>query len=262
MSVSSPTYLINLKDETARRTQASAQLRAAGLDPIHIAAVDGRGHQPTEWTCYDPTQARRFFGRQLRGGEVGCYLSHIAALRGFLESGAEQALVLEDDIAINHAGADAIRSALDWLAAHPEFDWDVINLGKPTGKFSLPVKKFGPFRLYRAFYPPLTTTGLAWSRAGAAAFLDQHEGIYAPIDDYLRWWCAKRGRGLAFRPSIVAASGAASSIHPDGSAQAMARSAGWRFKVADLARRARNYKSALLHYRKARLNLSTHGANE
>jgi len=243
-----PTYLINLKDETARRTQASAQLRGAGLDPIHVAAVDGRGHQPTEWTCYDPARARRFFGRQLRGGEVGCYLSHIAALRAFLENGAEQALVLEDDIAINQAGADAIRSALDWLAGHPEFDWDVINLGKPTRKFLRPVSRFGAFGLCRAYYLPLTTTGLAWSRAGAEAFLAQHESIYAPIDDYLRWWCARRGRGLAFQPAPVSASGATSLIHGSGpGVRALGRSAGWQFTRADLARRAGNYVWAMRH---------------
>ncbi|WP_366525747.1 glycosyltransferase family 25 protein, partial [Planktotalea sp.] len=40
-------------------------------------------------------------GRDVNGGEIGCYFSHIRALENFLETGAPYGFVLEDDMLPN-----------------------------------------------------------------------------------------------------------------------------------------------------------------
>lgn len=239
--------LINLDSSDARLARSDTLLTAAGLEFQRVPAVDGRGRAATDWPCHDKARTQRFFGRPLRGGEVGCYLSHIACLEKFVQSRAEHLLVFEDDLNISPEGALHIRAALNWLAQQwDRFEWDVINLGRPVRKFATPIKSFGPFDLCAAHYFPLTTTSLAWSRPGAVAFLAQHDSVHAPIDDYLRWWCGRRGRGLAFRPSPVTVSGDTSTIHPpQGASSALGKAAGLTFQRADLARRGQNYALAL-----------------
>ena len=241
------TLLISLEDAQARRAAAIGQLTAAGFDPVFIPACDGRHRPVDDWDCYDAARARAFLGRPLRGGEIGCYLSHVAALKRFLATDAGVALVFEDDVTITPEAANAIRSALDWLMARPATQWDVINLVTSARKFTRPVDDAHVPGLCRAYYFPLTTAGLAWSRPGAEAFLAQHDRVFAPIDNYLRWWCARRGGGLAYRRAPLAVSGAPSLIHPSGGARDMAQSRSARFTAADAARRMLNYARAIRH---------------
>jgi glycosyl transferase family 25 len=56
-------------------------------------------------------------------GELGCYLSHVEAMRLFLASAAACALILEDDVLL-HASLPAV---LQGLLAHPG-RWDMVKL--------------------------------------------------------------------------------------------------------------------------------------
>ncbi|MDO5620922.1 MAG: glycosyltransferase family 25 protein [Paracoccus sp. (in: a-proteobacteria)] len=204
------TYLINLDGSDDRLSSATAQLAAEGIGFTRVPAFDGRGLTPDQFPDYDAGAALNYMGRPLRGGEIGCYLSHLDCARRMLDSGATRAMVLEDDMQLpaGFAGAlEELLAGLDRLEG-----WDLVNLGANKHRIYTPIFGFGRYALTDAHYFPMTTTGLIWSRQGAEAFVQAHDRIFAPVDNYFRHWQTRRGRGLAVWPGLVTTTGAESLI--------------------------------------------------
>ncbi len=81
-----------------------SQLGALGIDPIRIAAVDGKApgvRASSQAAPYAP----------LTPGEVGCFESHRSAWREIVARRLPAALVLEDDVAVSCDFADLAFSA-------------------------------------------------------------------------------------------------------------------------------------------------------
>lgn len=209
------TFLINLPDSTDRRASATAQLDREGVPVTVIAAVDGRGKTPDQVGPYDAARCRRLMGRDMSGGEAGCFMSHRHAAQAFLEGDAQFGMVLEDDMSIPAGFADACGQLLDQmapLAAH----WDVINIGANKIKLCRPCGTVTAgdmiTTIYHAHYFPMTTTGLIWTRDGASAFLEACDQMWAPVDNALREWQTRAGRGLAVYPPLASVTGIESDI--------------------------------------------------
>jgi len=207
-----PVFLINLDGSGDRLASATAQLSAADFPAERIEAFDGRGRAVETLPGYDPRGALRHMGRPLRGGEVGCYLSHVAAARRVVESGAPMALVFEDDLALAPSGGETLRQALRCLQGYGG-GWHLLNAGANRRKLtSLLALLPDGTRLERAHYFPMTTTALIWSRRGAQAFLAQPLRIDAPVDNHFRRWLTVTDEGLSLWPAPVGTSGADSLI--------------------------------------------------
>lgn len=210
-----PIFLINLDGSDERLSAATAQLDAAGLTFERLPAFDGRKLRVDEFPDYDAKAAIRYLGRPMRGGEIGCYLSHLRAAKRIVDSGVPFGIVLEDDMCLPPGAAQTLQSLLAWLEANP-IDWHLINLGPNKHKISTPLARFetanGCHTVTRAHYFPITTTGLLWNRAGAQAFVAGHESIFAPVDNYFRHWLTRSDRGLAVWPPLITTTGAESEI--------------------------------------------------
>ncbi|WP_421855117.1 glycosyltransferase family 25 protein [Oricola sp.] len=208
------TYLINMDRSPDRLDSATEQLCRIGLGFKRIAAVDGARLTDQHLSDYDEGGALHRYGRTLAAGEIGCYLSHVDALKRFLESDAQHALVLEDDMRIDNGFLDLIRQ-LEALLADIA-GWHVVNLGNHPKKYSTEIDRFrvGDVEhvLCAAHHFPSLTTGLFWSREGAEAFLRNGLPATAPVDQFLRDWCIASGRGLAFLDPPVKTTGAESQI--------------------------------------------------
>lgn len=208
-------YLINLDGSERRLAEASAALSAQDIAFERVSAYDGRAVDPGSIAAYDEAGALAYMGRQLKGGELGCYFSHLDCARRFLATDADYVMVLEDDmqpVADLQAKAEAM---LYWLQAQ-NLPWYLINIGALKRKIFTPLYRFDGHELSRAHYFPMTTTGVIWSRVGAQAFVDAGLPIYAPVDNFFRHWLTANDLGLSVYPPLVAASGAESDI--DGSA--------------------------------------------
>ncbi len=205
------TYLINLHDAQDRLATATAGLNREKMPYTRIEAVDGRGKPPADFPDYDPELSLKFYGRPLKSAEIGCYLSHIDCVSRFLQSDHSHCLVIEDDMVLPPDAKKSLALLVETLATTDE-SWDVVNLGKSGNFMATTVGMIGDQRLYWAHYFPTTTTSLLWSRDGAAAFLDAHDKIYAPVDHYLRRFSCLRGRSLALSPPLIVPSGAESTI--------------------------------------------------
>ena len=209
------TYLINLDRSVSRLEAATRQLRAAGIDFTRVPAFDGRELDPAQVADYDHQATMRYVGRPLRGAEIGCYYSHLDCARRFLESGADHALVLEDDMQLAPGAMETLAAMLRWLAQN-RVEWDIINIGAPGLKYTSPLTEIASHSLVRAHYFPQTTTGIVWSRSGAQAFVEEHRKISTSVDQFLREWQTLVDRGLSVTPPLVSHTGVESDIDGGG----------------------------------------------
>ncbi|MBW7922798.1 MAG: glycosyltransferase family 25 protein [Rubellimicrobium sp.] len=213
--ITPPTFLINLDGSADRLQSATAQLNAAGIAFERVPAFDGRNLNPDQFPDYDAEAAIRYMGRPLRGGEIGCYLSHLSAARKVVESGAPFGMVLEDDLDLLPGFAEGVTLVLQWLAQGTN-TWHLVHLAPNRHKIYTTLDTFSvagqPHDITRGHYFPMTTTALLWTRAGAQAFVANHRHITMPVDNYFRHWQVRENRGLAVWPPLVATTGADSDI--------------------------------------------------
>jgi glycosyl transferase, family 25 len=196
-------YVINLDGSDARLAAITAQLDAAGLQFTRVPGVDGRGKLASQFPQYDAAATMRYGGRPMLGGEVACFLSHIACASRLLASSATYALVLEDDAELSPDFAAQVTETLRWLEANPRVQWEVINLGSPGQKFVTQLHQSGEYVLYRAHFFPMMASCLLLTRAGAEQLVRTSERLWTTVDLYLRHIQTRRQRGLVVYPPLV-----------------------------------------------------------
>jgi len=211
-------YVINLDGSTERFSQVSASLERAGVVFERLSAFDGRKLSLDTVADYDAAAARRYMGRELVGGEIGCYYSHLNAAKAFLRTDRSYCLVIEDDAAPHEALQAIVTETIGFLNAHDP-EWRIVNMGNEKLKIFRPLKtmSFGKniFTLCSAHYFPMTTGAILWSRKGAQEFVDGHRVIFAPVDNFFRYWITRAGGGYSFFPRPVSTTDAVSDIaHP------------------------------------------------
>lgn len=108
-----PVYLINLKDHTHRLDHAKKEFAKYGItDYTVIEAVDGRKNDLSDL----------IYGKypKLKSGEIGCMMSHIKALKHWLDtSDSEYAIIMEDDFSFD-------------TVEHWSWDWDYVIENLPS----------------------------------------------------------------------------------------------------------------------------------
>jgi glycosyl transferase family 25 len=206
------TYVINLKDSTQRLSEISERLQHCGLKYKRIDAVDGRHSAPADFPEYNAKRSIDRHGRELTGGEVACYLSHVRALMEFISSDARQVLILEDDASFVADFGSQIAELSNALSNYK--NWDVVNLVERRSDWKHPTFEIGNNLISRAFYFPMLTSANLWSKEGAVSFIQSKFGqfVSGPIDTELRSYCAVRGRGMSLENPISSPSGAQSEI--------------------------------------------------
>ena len=116
------TFVINLDRAEDRLMSVKGKLSYFGIAFQRISAVDGcklAFPRPD----YDEKRYRLLHGKRTNPAEVGCYLSHIECARRFLESGAEHALILEDDLEFPADFCELLLASLD-----ARDRWDILRL--------------------------------------------------------------------------------------------------------------------------------------
>ena len=104
---------INLRSATDRRAAVEEQARRLGIEVQFVEAVVGK-ELPAEVPAYDKRGRARTHTYDLSPNEIACTLSHIKAMEAFLASGAEYAVIMEDDIIFE----DNIKEGLHELTHH------------------------------------------------------------------------------------------------------------------------------------------------
>jgi glycosyl transferase, family 25 len=169
-------YYINLDRHPERRAHMEALL--AGLDAQRVPAIDAQSWPQTE--------------KGLTRFEIACLRSHRAAWRLFLDSGADFACFLEDDV---HMSPDfaALVARQDWIPA----DADAVKLDTFFNPVMLDkhAREVAGRRLALLHTRHESCAGYVLSRKGAETFLRATEDPSLPVD-YIVFPENPRGKGL------------------------------------------------------------------
>ena len=117
--------VINLAKRTDRLARMTANLHKAGLSFETQVAVDG--------------QAMKTQSKFLSKGEVGCFKSHVNAMRRQVEAGAPFSLILEDDAVLSSAVNEKFLSETTELMIRNQID--ILQLGFIEHFYSLSIKR-------------------------------------------------------------------------------------------------------------------------
>jgi glycosyl transferase family 25 len=176
--------LINLDRDTARLAHMQTQLANAGVAFTRQAGV---------WGDAVPDDLKPYFydaeGRPLTGmkrGEIGCYASHLRALKRVAagECGAV-ALIMEDDLNIDPDFLDVVEQAFAALPA----DWDIVRLSNSPRRAYAPIAWLIKERaLARYSKIPNSAGGYLVTPVGAQKFLQKGVRGLTFDDDLRRPW--------------------------------------------------------------------------
>lgn len=133
------TWVINLDRAPDRLERIRGRLERLALPWTRLPAVDARALTPAQQAALDEPAYRRKHGKVPAPGELGCYLSHVEAIRRFLASDSEFALVLEDDVLLH----DALPAVLRGLVTHAA-RWDVAKLSAVHSGTPVPYLEVAP----------------------------------------------------------------------------------------------------------------------
>lgn len=186
--------VISLANARQRRDRFEVAASTSPLRWSFFDALSGDAKEPP----YDNSLAIRHTGRALLPGERGCYASHVAVWREFLQGRARQLIVLEDDVLVDWA----------YLAKVAEADH------APAGHHYLRLFSKRPPRhkiLERNFLEPLRflieihgfaygTQGYLLTREGAERMSAHCKTLSRPIDVELERAWAHGLRNLAIFP--------------------------------------------------------------
>lgn len=208
-------FLINLDGSDTRLQAATSALRAQNVPFTRHAAFDGRNTNPKDVPEYNAAQARAYMGRDLTGGEVGCFISHVEVVRRFLKTDARFALVLEDDMQPLAHGLAKVQRFVD-ASIDCDHHWDVAHLAAERLKLATPLHVLDgqphAIKIHRAHYFPMRATALIWSRSGAERFLRSAYPITCPVDIHFRRLTQDNDGGVAIQPPCFTTTQAASDI--------------------------------------------------
>jgi len=186
MSALPPIWIVSLARSVERRAIMADHLNSLGFPYEFVDAVDGSKLSAEELAAtYSEEEAFRLLGRPLTRGEIGCTLSHLELCRRLIDSGLEEAIVLEDDARLE----PALREAVERRNRLPE-GWDLIHLhiGNPDrlpivsvwGKRSLG----GSYRCVRFTTPVDGSYAYLLRRSGAEKILKHGYPVRLPADHY------------------------------------------------------------------------------
>ena len=128
-------YVINLDRSTDRLKDFRQSFESLGLDVVRVVAVDGKAITLPH-PDYDERNYLLYHGGQTSMGVIGCYFSHIKALRQFLETDEETALICEDDVSAKPELPQVLHEILQFKK-----HWDLLRMVCWNIPSHIPVRK-------------------------------------------------------------------------------------------------------------------------
>jgi len=198
-----PAYVISLPEAQHRRERITAQLEELGFPYSVFDGVDGRKMDVRTHPEYDTTRRHRYFGRDLLGGELGCFLSHKGVLQKIISDNIPCALVLEDDAIVQ----DALPAVIEQLSGAKPAP-DLVRFIDKDKVYSAPQKHIANLTPEHHLVRIQSTPGGAYayfiSRQGAEKLLAHMDKTYLPVDTLMGYSWRTGVDNLVSIPSPVA----------------------------------------------------------
>jgi len=161
------TYLINLERSTDRLELMKKEFSKSNLTFERISAIDAKNLKGDEYFINNK------YDRDLLGGEIGCYLSHVNALQKFLNSDNDFVLIIEDDAMLPENLKHSVEEVMDqYDDLSTKHRWDVLKLNSRRRYIKIKdVKNTDLFIGACGTSIPITTIAAIWTKKGAEKFL-------------------------------------------------------------------------------------------
>jgi|GEM_PF-367452 len=177
------TYVINLEVSTDRWQYIHKHLSDLGIVHQRVDAIDAQLNN-LDKSGYDMLRNKNEYFSPLKGTEIACYMSHIKALKQFLnDSSVEYALILEDDIRLLETPLGII-SLCNWLGRN---DAGVIKLYSKRHVFGREIAQVNKVGIFLPWRIPLGFQAQLWNRLAAEEFINKSRSFYQPIDVELQF---------------------------------------------------------------------------
>ena len=194
---------INLPWARERRQAILSQAEKTGIDVEFVEAIAGKD-LPDVVPEYDRRERFKTFNYDLMPNEIACMLSHMKAMRVFLESGAEYGVIMEDDAVF----ADNIAAAVQEVTEHLT-GWEIAKLNTDDNSKLYPIGDEGG-TLTRAVFPKKllwVAVGWIYTRRGAERMLEALQTFSLPADVQLGHCILKRHiPTIGITPSLITTS--------------------------------------------------------
>jgi len=120
----------------------------------------------------------------LKNTEIACYLSHIKALKQFLDSPSGQyALILEDDVELLET-PESLALLCHWLGSN---EGGVLKLYSKRNIFGRTLGYVSNTAIIKPWRIPLGFQAQLWNRLAAEEFIKKSGSFYQPIDVELQF---------------------------------------------------------------------------
>ncbi len=170
-------YIINLDSARDRWSFVEKSFAGTDLTLCRVSGVDGYALK-LPIPEYAEGLYRWFHGRPTSPGHIGCYLSHVKAMKEFLTTDEPYALIAEDDLTLSPDFSTAIQDALKY-AKH----WNLLRLtGLSNGNPATVAKLSGPYSLCIGLGRLKGTGAYLIDRKGAEALSTGLIPMRLPID--------------------------------------------------------------------------------
>ena len=196
-------FLINLEKAKERLESCKNEFQKIGLAPFIVKAIDGENFSPSEKEVSKFSYMLKH-GKRINIREVACYSSHLKALKLFLETQEEYALICEDDIEFDIQFLNVLEKSI-----RTPIKFDILRLSGSENKNK---EKGNPIKLYKIYeefylslnltYKPIAACYLINRKAAKSVVKNLHI-MDLPYDYALdRDWLLGV-RSLTITPSIV-----------------------------------------------------------
>lgn len=173
--------VIHLRRATSRLKPATDLRDQCGVPCEILDAADGGQMDAAEIaSVYQQALIKPHYPFELGVGEVGCFVSHRNAWQTLLETEADAALILEDDMQITDGFQDAMALA----------QRNIVTMGyvqfQTRDGFGDVLDTEGLAKLYLPAVTPLRTSGQLVSRQAAEHLLLLTQRFDRPVDTFLQ----------------------------------------------------------------------------
>jgi glycosyl transferase, family 25 len=177
-------FVIHLKRASQRRGQVETLLANAPCAMMVFDAVDGQAITDAELSSVlsEKPLLRPSYPFQIGRGEIACFLSHRAIWQRMVEEGIDQALILEDDVAL---GQDFL-AAFDCVSQFVGLDGFVQFQTRTIRDVAEIVEQNGRLRIIRPNVVPRRTSAQLVGRKAAERLLAKSQQIDRPVDGFLQ----------------------------------------------------------------------------
>jgi len=177
------TYVINLKRSTDRWQYIHKHLSDLGVVHQRVDAIDAQVDN-LDKSGYDVERNKNEYFAALKDTEIACYLSHIKALKQFLnDPSVGYALIMEDDVELLET-PESLVVLSHWLGCN---EGCVLKLYSKRNIFGSSLGPLSKAAITKPWRIPLGFQAQLWNRLAAEEFINKSESFYQPIDVELQF---------------------------------------------------------------------------